>query len=118
MQGQHPAAPRMENEMRTIKIGYHRFAVPSNWTSKNVGEFAAQMSELTQVSDLSEKVGESWTSVPYLNELDGVTIGHVGFVLPNYESARQHLDGLKDAAEDQRQERDRRGVSNIGSVAT
>lgn len=90
--------------MRTLKLGYHRFAVPSSWTSTQVGEFAAQMAELTQVNDLSDKVGESWTSVPYLTESDGVTIGQVGFVLPNYESARQHLDGLKDAAaEDQRQ---------------
>ena len=90
--------------MRTLKIGYHRFAVPSNWTSKQVGELAALMSELAQVNNLSDRVGESWVEVPYLSESDGVTIGQVNFVLPNYEAARQYLEGKKDAvAEDQRQ---------------
>jgi hypothetical protein len=85
--------------MKTIKIGYTMFAVPTNWTTKQVGEFAAQMAELTQVNHLGDKVGDAWENVYYLSAGDGVTIGqHVGFVLPNYEAARQHLDGLKAAA--------------------
>ena len=85
--------------MKTIKIGYTMFAVPTNWTTKQVGEFAAQMAELTQVSHLSDKVGDAWESVYYMSAGDGVTIGqHVGSVLPNYDAARQHLDALKAAA--------------------
>lgn len=85
--------------MRTIKIGYTRFAVPTNWTTKQVGEFAAQMAELTQVSDLTDKVGESWVHVPYQVSGEGVTIGREeDTVLPNYAAAREHLEALKAAA--------------------
>ena len=85
--------------MRTIKIGYTRFAVPTNWTTKQLGEFAAQMAELAQVSDLTDKVGESWTHVPYMVSGEGVTIGREERdVMPTYDAARQHLDALKAAA--------------------
>ena len=81
--------------MKTIKIGYTMFAVPANWTTKQVGQFAAQMAELTQVNHLGDKIGENWENVYYLSAGDGVTIGqHVGLVLPNYDAARQHLNRL------------------------
>jgi hypothetical protein len=83
--------------MKTLTIGYTRFAVPSNWTTKQVGEFAAQLAELSRIDDTTQKIGENYERAYYMVADKGVTIGMFTentVMWPTYDAARRHLEAL------------------------
>jgi hypothetical protein len=79
--------------MRTLKIGYTAFVVPSNWTAEQLGVFAAQLAEMTRIEDTSAELPNGkWKSAYYHAPVD-VTFSKMNeSVFENRELARDYLE--------------------------
>jgi hypothetical protein len=84
----------MENRiMRTLKIGYNSFVVPSNWTAEQLGVFAAQLAELTRIDDTGMEMPDGKWKTAYHHAPVDVAFSKMNEpVFENREQARDFLE--------------------------
>ena len=79
--------------MRTLKIGYNWFVVPSNWSAEQLGKFAAQFAELTRVDDTSAEMPDGKYKSAYYHAPVDVTFSKMlDPVFADREQAREFLE--------------------------
>lgn len=79
--------------MRTLKIGYTAFVVPSNWTAEQLGVFAAQLAEMTRVEDTAMELPNGKYKTAYYHAPVDVAFSKVNeFVFSDREQAREWLN--------------------------
>ena len=79
--------------MRTLRIGYTTFVVPSNWTAEQLGVFAAQLAEMTRVDDTSAEMPNGKYKTAYYHAPVDVAFSKVSEpVFADREQAREFLE--------------------------
>ena len=78
--------------MRTIRIGYNTFVVPSNWTAEQLGKLAAQLAEMSRVDDTSEEMPDGRYKTAHYHAPVDVTFSKM--VEPLFDSREQARDYL------------------------
>ena len=85
--------------MRTLKIGYNCFVVPSNWTVEQLGTFAAQLAEMTRVDDTTIELPDGKYKTAYYHVPVDVTFSKMlDRVFADREQAREYLEAKAAAA--------------------
>jgi len=78
--------------MRTLKIDYISFVVPSNWTAEQLGKIAAQLAELSRIEDTSEEMPDGRYKTAHYHAPVDVTFSKM--VEPLFDSREQARDYL------------------------